>query len=137
MQQLELRNGSMVYNNWIVTPLPMYLEFNLFNWTNADEAHVAGVVPRFVEMGPYVFEERHERVAIEWHPENGTVSYNQTRTWHFRGDMTNGSLDDVVTNLNVISAVSTVLKRVINVNTKLIQLSSSPLRMQRVTWAPC
>lgn len=96
----------MAYNNWIVTPIPMYLEFNLFNWTNADQAHVPDVVPHFVEMGPYVFEERHERAAIDWHPENGTVSYNQTRTWHFRPDLTNGSLDDVVTNLNVISAVS-------------------------------
>lgn len=84
----------------------MYLEFNLFNWTNADQANEPGVVPHFVEMGPYVFLERHDRVAIDWHPENGTVSYNQTRTWHYVPELSNGTLDDRVTNLNVISAVS-------------------------------
>lgn len=86
----------------------MYMEFTLFNWTNADEVllHPQTVKPHFAEVGPYVFQEHHRRVAIDWHPANGTVSFNQTRTWHFVADMSHGSLDDLVTNVNVIAAVS-------------------------------
>lgn len=106
--QLELRNGTLVYDKWIETPIPMYIDFYLFNWTNADEvlANPQTVKPRFEECGPYVFSEHHKRVGVVWHPENGTVSFNQTRQWHFVPEQSHGSLDDVVTNVNVISAVS-------------------------------
>lgn len=106
----------MVYNNWVETPLPMYLDFTLFNWTNAAEVlqNPHTVKPHFAEVGPYVFQEHHRRVAIEWHPENDTVSFNQTRTWHFVPEMSHGSLDDLVTNVNVIAAVS----RLVNAHTK-------------------
>lgn len=79
----------------------------MFNWTNSDQAHNLSVKPLFTEMGPYVFLEAHERNYLDWHDDNDTVSFNQTRTWHFQADRSNGSLDDLVTNLNVISVVST------------------------------
>lgn len=84
----------------------MYMEFTMFNWTNSDQVHDPSVKPLFTEMGPYVFLESHERNDLAWHDDNGTVSFNQTRTWHFQADRSNGSLDDLVTNLNVISVVS-------------------------------
>lgn len=107
MQQLVLKNGSLSYNNWIKTPLPMYMEFTMFNWTNSDQVHDPSVKPLFTEMGPYVFLESHERNDLDWHDDNATISFNQTRTWHFQADRSNGSLDDLLTNLNVISVVST------------------------------
>lgn len=106
MQELVLRNGSLNYNNWIETPLPMYLEIKMFNWTNPDQVQNLKIKPHFVEMGPYVFLEKHKRVNVTWNAENGTVSYNQIRTWHFVPEKSNGSLADVVTNVNVITAVS-------------------------------
>lgn len=56
-------------------------------------------------MGPYTFVEKHKRVDLVWN-KNYTISFNQIRTWQFDKNRTIGSLDDKITNLNVISSVS-------------------------------
>lgn len=120
-QEFQLKNGSLNYNNWIETPIPMYLKFRMFNWTNPEDIHKPNYKPNLVEMGPYVFSEKHERVNVSFHPENDTVSYNQIRTWHFLPEMSNGTLEDNVTNVNVIAAVSYFY----------LALSSSSLNFER------
>lgn len=90
---------------WVETPIPIYFEIYLYNWTNSDEIHNTSVKPHFQQMGPYVFIEKHKRVDLEWH-DNNTISFNQTRTWFYDESRSNGSLDDKITNLNVISTVS-------------------------------
>lgn len=105
-QKLVIKNGSVNYQNWIRTPIPMYLEVYLFNWTNPQDLDKFPTVkPHFEEMGPYVFHEVHDRINLEWN-ENNTVTFNQRRTWNFDPELSWGSLDDTVTNLNVISLVS-------------------------------
>lgn len=38
LQELTLSNTrSTGFNMWKETPIPMYIEFYLFNWTNAEE----------------------------------------------------------------------------------------------------
>lgn len=83
----------------------MYMNFTLFNWTNPQDVHNHDIKPVFSELGPYVFLEQHSRNAIVWNDENSTVSFNQTRRWHFMPELSGGRLDDQITNLNVISAV--------------------------------
>lgn len=101
--KLVIKNGSVNYQNWIRTPIPMYLEVYLFNWTNPQDLDKFPTVkPHFEEMGPYVFHEVHDRINLEWN-ENNTVTFNQRRTWNFDPELSRGSLDDTVTNLNVIS----------------------------------
>lgn len=109
-QMLELRVGSTSYDNWVRTPLPMFAEFYMFNWTNPGEVRDRTKKPHFVEMGPYVFEEVHTRDDVQFF-ENATVAFNQTRMWHFREDLSNGGLDDQVTNLNTIAMVSVITER--------------------------
>lgn len=99
----------MNYNNWIETPIPMYMEITMFNWTNSDQVHNHSVKPHMTQMGPYVFVEKHRRVDLNWYDDNSTVSFNQIRTWHFSPERSNGSLDDKVTNLNVLTAVRVFL----------------------------
>lgn len=82
----------------------------MFNWTNTHELHNPDVKPNLVECGPYVFLESHKRSNITWN-ENGTVTYNQIRTWHFQPDLSNGTLNDEITTLSMISAVSCLLCR--------------------------
>lgn len=102
-EKLVLKPGSVNYQNWIKTPIPMFLEVYLFNWTNPEDlGKFPEVKPHFQEMGPYVFHEVHERKNLMWNT-NNTVTFNQRRTWHFDPVLSNGSLDDTVTNLNVIS----------------------------------
>lgn len=100
--QLSVTNSSRSFKIWKDIPIPIYMEFYFFNWTNP-EATSASVKPHFVEIGPYVFREYHHRVNIVWNA-NETVTYRQVRSWHFKPEMSNGSLDDKVTNLNMVAA---------------------------------
>lgn len=55
-QILTLTPSSVSYGMWQETPVPMYLKFYMFNWTNPHEFNATtNVEPNFVEMGPYVF----------------------------------------------------------------------------------
>lgn len=96
----------MNYENWIETPIPMYLEIYMWNWTNTHDVHNKSVKPMFDELGPYVFKEVHDRVDLDWHNDNDTISFNQTRTWYFDSERSTGTLDDLITNINVIATVS-------------------------------
>lgn len=53
--QLVLKNGSINYENWIETPIPIYFEIFMFNWTNPEQVHNKSSKPHFTEMGPYTF----------------------------------------------------------------------------------
>ncbi|XP_015598597.1 protein croquemort isoform X2 [Cephus cinctus] len=102
-RKLILSPTSMSFGIWKETPIPMYLEIYLFNWTNADNfSSTATTKPNFVELGPYVFKEVDYKVNEVWH-DNGTVTFQQKRIWHFEESMSKGSLLDKVTNLNVIA----------------------------------
>lgn len=76
----------------------------MFNWTNTEEVFDREIKPFLMEMGPYVFREHYNRTNITTN-DNGTITFNQMRMWEFMPDMSNGSLEDEITNLNVISAV--------------------------------
>lgn len=89
----------------------MYLRFTMFHWTNPQEMHNKSIKPHFIEMGPYVFLEKHKRINVNFNSNNDTLSYNQIRTWHFVPEMSNGTLDDKITNINVIAAVSCLAPR--------------------------
>lgn len=95
----------------------------MFNWTNPEDVGKPDFKPNFVEMGPYVFLEEHVRVNVTFHPENGTVSFDQIRTYHFMPEMSNGTLDDNVTNINAIAAVRNIFDKKLN------------RKMKNVLWA--
>lgn len=101
----------------------MFLEVYLFNWTNpGDLDQYPNVKPNFEEVGPYVFHEVHERVNLIWNS-NDTITFNQRRTWHFDPDRSKGSLDDTITNLNVISLVSVqIIHTLLNIQISVIML---------------
>lgn len=104
--ELQLKNGTLNYENWKETPIPMYLEIYLFNWTNAEDLYNTSIKPDFAEMGPYVFLEKHIRTNVVWSKDESTVDYFQKRVWHFQPHLSNGTLNDTVTNINPIVAVS-------------------------------
>lgn len=54
--QLVLKEGSVNYENWKETPIPIYLDIFFFNWTNHENAIANhSIKPHFTEMGPYSF----------------------------------------------------------------------------------
>ncbi|KAH8346006.1 hypothetical protein KR059_005253, partial [Drosophila kikkawai] len=52
---LKLKPGTDTYDSWLEAPIPIYLSFYMFNWTNPEEIRNPNVKPNFVEMGPYTF----------------------------------------------------------------------------------
>ncbi|XP_055930524.1 protein croquemort-like isoform X2 [Argiope bruennichi] len=99
-KRLVLKEGSQSYSYWKDVPVPIYIHFYFFNITNPEEIWALTNKPVLEELGPYTFRESREKVNITWN-ENGTVSYRQIRRWYYQYDKTNGTLDDVVTTLNV------------------------------------
>ncbi|XP_063702925.1 protein croquemort-like [Culicoides brevitarsis] len=129
--QLQLTEYSTNYQKWIKSPFPLYMEFRVFNFTNWEEFNVEGesellrnkwknVKPKFEELGPYVFEEMHKRVDLAYGDDDEDVSFNQTKTWWFRKDLSNGSLDDMVTNVNPIALTINYATRYLDEGTKSI-----------------
>jgi len=98
--ELSMQPGTVMYKTWTDSPVPMYLRFYLFNVTNTDDVVRHQAKPDLVEMGPYTFTEKHTRINIETF-DNGTMKFMQRRTWHFVPELSNGTLDDNITTLNV------------------------------------
>ncbi|XP_072939019.1 protein croquemort-like isoform X2 [Epargyreus clarus] len=92
----------MSFGIWQEIPIPMYFECFLYNITNVDDI-LAGkkVKLRVQQMGPYVFREKQEKVNIVWN-ENSTLTYQTRRFWYFEPERSNGSLSDMVTNINPV-----------------------------------
>ncbi|XP_077517685.1 protein croquemort-like isoform X1 [Amblyomma americanum] len=97
---LVLEPGNEVYSNWQRAPVPIYVKYYFFNMTNPEEILAGTEKARLQEVGPYTFLETREKVNITWNP-NGTVSYRQVKRYYFQPDMTKGTLDDVITTLNM------------------------------------
>merc|ERR1711928_20600 len=100
--QLELKEGTLMWGMWKQSPVPMHINFYFFNITNTYDVVHHKAKPMLQEIGPYVFEEVHERVNITQF-KNNTMEFQQVRKWFFREDMTGSSLslNDSITSLNV------------------------------------
>ncbi|KAF5308096.1 hypothetical protein FQR65_LT00638 [Abscondita terminalis] len=104
--KLALTNTSESFMLWKEPPFPIYMSVYLFNWTNAQEVIRSkwNNKPKLKECGPYVFSQHHVRVNVTWN-RNNTVTYQQKRIWKFIPSMSKGSMDDIITSVNPISAV--------------------------------
>ncbi|KAF7270551.1 hypothetical protein GWI33_016506 [Rhynchophorus ferrugineus] len=93
------------FKMWKETPIPMYMEVYIFNWTNPDKVEKYETIkPSFVEMGPYTFYEHHIRENVVFN-DNDTLTYFNKRTWKFLPDQSVGTLDEKITVLNPIVAI--------------------------------
>lgn len=93
---------------WRETPIPMYMEFYLWNFTNIEEVVASNwqVKPKLEECGPYTYKEKHYKENVTFNDNNNTVTYFNKRVWHFDAEKTNGSLEDMISTINPIMAVN-------------------------------
>ncbi|XP_034950867.1 protein croquemort-like [Chelonus insularis] len=103
-KELPLTPTSRSFEIWKDSEkIPMNIDFYFFNWTNPKELRIPGSKPNFIQMGPYSFKEKRQKVNITFHPENSTVSYFQKKFWYFDPDRSNGTLNDIIVNLNPVA----------------------------------
>ncbi|XP_072758541.1 scavenger receptor class B member 1 [Anoplolepis gracilipes] len=83
--QMELRNGSHVFEFWQHPPIQVEYRIRVFNYTNVKEFE-AGMVKklRVQELGPYVYRETKDRVNVVIH-ENGTMTFQEKRSYMWVG----------------------------------------------------
>ncbi|XP_077301238.1 scavenger receptor class B member 1-like [Arctopsyche grandis] len=105
--ELVLRPGSQTFGWWAKPPVTPMMKIYVYNVTNADEFLNNGSKPVLDELGPYVYRETWEKVNIKFN-ENGTLSFNQRKTYVFDDASSSGSEDDVVVvpNIPMLSATS-------------------------------
>jgi scavenger receptor class B, member 1 len=103
---MKLKPNSRVFESWRVPPIPLKFDIYLFNWTNPDDFTNHSTKPILQELGPYSFIEKPEKTDITWNPENYTITYRRKSVYFFDPTTSKGSLDDVVTTLNMVAVVS-------------------------------
>lgn len=83
--------------------MPLYLDVYFFNWTNSDDFLDGSIKPIMSELGPYRFREIRDKQNITFNDGNSTVSYRTKSTFYFDEDGSNGTLDDAITQLNIVA----------------------------------
>lgn len=105
LTEFRVKEGARVYENFFDGEVPIFFDIYLFHWTNPEQIRDPNVRPNFVQMGPYVFSERHERGMVSFN-DNDTITFNQKRIWHYMPELSNGDyFNDRVTTLNPVLAV--------------------------------
>jgi scavenger receptor class B, member 1 len=83
--------------------VPLYLDVYFFNWTNSEDFPDDPKTPNLQEIGPYRFREVRDKKNITFNDHNSTVSYRSMSTFFFDEEGSNGTLDDVITQLNIVA----------------------------------
>lgn len=104
---MKLAPESKSYESWKQPPFPLSLDIYMFNWTNPDDFKNLSTKPKFQQLGPYRFTEKPDKVDITWNP-NSTITYRKLSLFFFDEDGSQGSLDDVITSVNVVALVSKI-----------------------------
>ncbi|EDW64458.2 uncharacterized protein Dvir_GJ17481 [Drosophila virilis] len=103
-KEMALSPTSPAFEGWKVSPLPLNFDVYLFNWTNPEDLYEGSPKkPHFVQLGPYRFREKPDKVDIEWHSHNASVSFRKKAYFFFDAAGSNGTLQDVVTSVNTVA----------------------------------
>lgn len=99
-ESVVLVEGRATYSMWRDIPIPIYMQFYMFDVLNPDEV-LQGKKPYVQQKGPYTYREVRTKYDIV-HNDNGTVSYRQNRTFHFMRSMSVGNENDTFTTPNPV-----------------------------------
>ncbi|CAG9804192.1 unnamed protein product [Chironomus riparius] len=102
MFNLELRPDSRTFSEWKKPTVQLYLDVYIFNWTNPEDIKNASTKPILHQLGPYRFRDYPDKHNITFH-ENSTVSYKKSNIYYFVPEMSNGTMDDVISGVNLLA----------------------------------
>lgn len=97
-----LSEQSKSFEQWKKPNVPLYLDVYFFNWTNSADFLDETTKPIFQEIGPYRFREIRDKSHLRFN-DNSTVSYKTFSTFYFDEEGSNGTLDDEITQLNIVA----------------------------------
>jgi len=82
--QLPLNPYSDQVDSWETPPVPIYLQFWLWECVNPDEVFIGGK-PMLVQRGPFTYLEHRTKTGVAFN-ENYTISYRQPISYTFLRD---------------------------------------------------
>ncbi|XP_060804308.1 xanthine dehydrogenase [Amyelois transitella] len=112
-KEMALTKKTDVRQMWQKIPFALDFKVYLFNYTNAEEVH-KGAIPIVKEIGPYYFEEWKEKVEVEDHEEDDTITYKKLDVFYFRPELSGPGLtgEELIVMPHVFMlAVATVISR--------------------------
>lgn len=88
--------------------MPLYLDVYFWNWTNSEEYlqnenSDEKITLKFTQLGPYRFKEIRDKEEVEFHDHDSIVIYNPISYYYFDTEGSNGTLDDVIVNINIVA----------------------------------
>ncbi|ERL95041.1 scavenger receptor class B member 1 isoform X1 [Dendroctonus ponderosae] len=99
---MVLSEDAPTYEMWKKPPVHPPVKIYIFNYTNVEDFEMGRAKKLHVEeLGPYVYFEEMERVNVRFSKVDGTVSYQEKRSYRFSPELSKGSKDDVVIVPNV------------------------------------
>ncbi|XP_037960822.1 protein peste [Teleopsis dalmanni] len=133
-KEMALSPTSPAYPNWKVSPLPLYLDVYLFNWTNPEDFYVGSKrKPKVEQIGPYRFREKPDKVDIEWHTSNVSISFRKKSLFYFDANSSRGSLEDKITSVNTVAHTAALRAKNENIFQKLLLKKGLQLFKQGVS----
>ncbi|GFR77859.1 scavenger receptor class B member 1, partial [Elysia marginata] len=101
-ERVVIAPSSETYEIWQDIPVPVYMQFYLFDIGNPEEVK-KGNTPFLKQVGPFTYREYRTKYDIVWN-DNGTVTYKQNRTFFFVPDMSVSNDDTEITTINPLIA---------------------------------
>lgn len=92
-QNVELKPGSLVYDEWKKASTPIYMKYFMFNVTNPDEV-MEGATPNVTQIGPYSYREIRSNDVMNWSSDNSIITYMPNRTYIFDPETSCAGCDD-------------------------------------------
>jgi scavenger receptor class B, member 1 len=100
-----LTPNSKSYSQWKSPNVTLYFDIYLFNCTNSEEFDSDHSVKlKFEQLGPYRFREVRDKDEVKFNEKDSTVAYRPFNTYYFEEELSNGTLDDIITNINIVVA---------------------------------
>ncbi|KAL0828975.1 hypothetical protein ABMA28_003865 [Loxostege sticticalis] len=90
-KEMALSKKTDVRGMWEKIPFALDFKVYLFNYTNPEEVQKGGI-PIVKEVGPYHFDEWKEKVEVEDHEEDDTITYKKRDYFYFRPDLSGPGL---------------------------------------------
>ncbi|XP_059095164.1 protein croquemort-like isoform X1 [Tigriopus californicus] len=100
-KQMTLIEGTPAFAEWMQPSVPIFTKIYLFSLQNPNQTLDKTEKPRLKQLGPFTFREVETKDQVVFNHKNRTISYKVRKSWFFEPEMSDGSLDDIVTTINV------------------------------------
>ena len=101
-EKLVLKPGTEVSEQWQDPPVPIYLQFFMFDVVNPLGA-LQGERPYLVQKGPYSYREHRPKKNISWNKKAASVTYNEKMSFIFDAETSCDSCDPFTDNVTTVN----------------------------------